>query len=97
MLKEQIVKPTITTKTIGGIKMITLYTKKDCSNCDKTREYLKKENITFSEVDVETDEYAVKMLDLYGYVSLPVIAVDGFDNSWCGFVAERMDELRGAS
>lgn len=77
--------------------MITLYTKKDCSNCDKTREYLEKENITFNEIDVEADEDAVKMLDLYGYSTLPVIAIDSLDNSWCGFIAERMDELKGVS
>jgi glutaredoxin len=37
---------------------VILYTKNDCSDCDKAREFLKSKNISFTEYNMDTDKTA---------------------------------------
>lgn len=37
---------------------VILYTKNDCSDCDKAREFLKSKNISFTECNMDTDKTA---------------------------------------
>jgi glutaredoxin 3 len=37
---------------------VTLYTKNDCADCDKAREFLKSKNISFTEYNMDTDKTA---------------------------------------
>lgn len=74
--------------------MITVYSKPNCMQCEMTKRYMQRENIKFSAVDVEKDEIAAKTLLLHDYMSLPVVTVNGFDNSWCGFRPDRIEELK---
>ena len=74
-------------------RKITVYTKSNCMQCEMTKRYMQDEEIEFGVVDIEKDETALKMLALHGYQSLPVVAVDGFDNSWSGFRPDKIDEL----
>jgi glutaredoxin len=37
---------------------VTLYTKNDCGDCDKAREFLKSKNISFTEYNMDTDKTA---------------------------------------
>lgn len=74
--------------------MITVYTKSNCMQCEMTKRYMQMENIEFSVVDIEQDETALKMLVLHGYQGVPVVAVNGFDNSWAGFRPDRLEELK---
>lgn len=37
---------------------VILYTKNDCSDCDKAREFLKSQNISFTEYNMDTDKTA---------------------------------------
>ena len=37
---------------------VVLYTKNDCSDCDKAREYLQSKNISFTEYNMDTDKKA---------------------------------------
>lgn len=78
-------------------RIITVYTKSNCMQCEMTKRYMEMENIEFSVVDVEQDEMAIKMLVLHGYQGVPVVAVDGFDNSWSGFRPDRLEELKGVA
>ncbi|MBN1380797.1 MAG: glutaredoxin family protein [Deltaproteobacteria bacterium] len=40
---------------------IVLYTKNDCVDCDKAREFLQSANLVFTEYNMDTDEKAVEM------------------------------------
>jgi glutaredoxin len=42
----------------GKEKDVVLYTKNDCSDCDKAREYLKSKNVPFTEYNVDIDKNA---------------------------------------
>jgi len=39
---------------------VVLYTKNDCTDCDKAREFLKSQNIIFTEYNTDNDEEAAK-------------------------------------
>lgn len=38
---------------------VVIYTKNDCQDCDKARDFLKSKNVTFTEYNMDTDENAV--------------------------------------
>ena len=46
------------TKSKSKKPEVTLYTKNDCSDCDKAREFLKSKNISFTEYNMDTDKTA---------------------------------------
>lgn len=73
--------------------MITVYTKNDCVQCTMTKRMMNDLGITFSEVNVEKNETAASMLRLHGYQGLPVVAVEGFNDSWYGFKPDRIEKL----
>ena len=69
--------------------MITIYSKKNCPNCVKAKEYLKNINIEFNEVDVETNAEARNQLIEEGHRSVPQIYCDGLllvKNGYSGLV-----------
>lgn len=74
--------------------MITVYSKPNCMQCEMTKRYMQRENIAFSAVDVTKDSVALDMIKLHGYQGVPVVAVNGFDNSWQGFRPDRLEELK---
>lgn len=45
--------------------------------CDKTKEFLSRKNITYTERNVAEDESALEDLKQLGYMTTPVIVVDG--------------------
>ena len=45
--------------------------------CDTTKEFLSKNNITYTERNVADDESALKELKELGYMTTPVIVIDG--------------------
>jgi len=62
---------------------ISLYTTRQCSNCRKVKELLKKHNIRFMELDVATNQRAFKEFQRLGSRGVPVLLigkyrVDGF-------------------
>jgi glutaredoxin-like YruB-family protein len=57
---------------------VTIYTSETCPFCDKAKEFLKKNNIKFKEVNVKHDrEAAEDMVRRSGYMLVPVIEIDG--------------------
>jgi glutaredoxin len=66
---------------------VVLYTKNDCKDCDKARDFLKSKNIDFTEYNMDTDETAAakrKEIDDGDEVPLAVInrnRVHGFSES----------------
>ena len=77
--------------------MITVYTKPNCAPCNFTKKFLVENNIEHSVVDVTTDIEALELIKFHGYQGVPVVAVNGFDNSWAGFRPDRLEELKGVA
>ena len=74
--------------------MITVYTKPNCVSCNFTKKFLEENSIEHSVVDVTKDSVALDMIKLHGYQGVPVVAINGFDNSWFGFRPDRLEELK---
>ena len=45
--------------------------------CDKTKEFLSRKNISYSERNVAEDESAIEELKQLGYMTTPVTVIDG--------------------
>lgn len=74
--------------------MITLYSKPNCMPCTFTKKWLDENSVNYTTVDVTQDEVALNAIKLHGYQGVPVVAVNGFDNSWSGFRPDRLAELK---
>ena len=74
--------------------MITVYTKPNCVPCNFTKKFLEENAIEHSVVDVTKDSVALDMIKLHGYQGVPVVTINGFDNSWVGFRPDRLEELK---
>ena len=76
---------------------ITVYAKPNCIPCNFTKNFLEENNIEHSVVDVTKDSVALDMIKLHGYQGVPVVTINGFDNSWVGFRPDRLEELKGVA
>lgn len=56
---------------------VILYTKNDCSDCDKAREFLKSKNISFTEYNMDTDKTtAAKRKDIDDSEDVPFAIIN---------------------
>ncbi len=74
------------TVPISSLKQTVMYTTSWCGYCKKAREYFRKENIPYTEYDIEKDKQAKSIYDSFGGKGVPVIFVgqermNGFDIS----------------
>ena len=59
-------------------KEVKVYSSPMCSSCQKAKDYLKSNNIKFTEIDVSKDrKAAVEIVQKTGQMSIPVIYVEG--------------------
>lgn len=59
-------------------KEVHLYSTQWCGYCDKARQYFKKQNIAFTEYDIELSHLAMlRYVSLGGTGGVPLITVDG--------------------
>ncbi len=57
---------------------ITLYSTPSCPYCKLVKEYLKEQNLPFTDIDVSLDNDAIqKMVKLSGQMGVPVIDING--------------------
>lgn len=57
---------------------VKVYSTSTCSYCAMTKEFLKKNNIQFKNIDVGIDRKASQeMVDLSGQMGVPVLNIDG--------------------
>jgi glutaredoxin len=61
--------------------------------CNRTKEFLRKHNITFTDRDVTVDERAFAELEKLGVLTTPVVVVDG--ETVIGFDVKRLSALLG--
>jgi len=77
---------------------ITIYTTATCAYCRAEKAFLKKHDIAYTEVPVDTDEAAAeKMIRLSGQMGVPftVINKDSGDEHIVGFDQQRLTEALG--
>ncbi len=73
---------------------ITVYTKNHCPACRMTKKWLSSRDIQFKELNIDSEPELIAELKLYGFISLPVVAVGSLDNAWAGFMPDRLKELQ---
>jgi len=57
---------------------VKVYSTSTCSYCAMAKEFLKKNNIQFENIDVGVNrEASQKMMDLSGQMGVPVLDIDG--------------------
>ena len=57
---------------------VTIYSTPTCPWCKKTKEWMKENNVEFTDIDVSRDQEKVKeMMEKSGQMGVPVIDIDG--------------------
>ncbi|MDD5440267.1 MAG: Uxx-star family glutaredoxin-like (seleno)protein [Candidatus Omnitrophica bacterium] len=75
-------------------KTVKIYSTPTCPYCTRAKDYLKKNNISFENIDVSEDQdKAQEMVKLSGQMGVPVIDIDG--TVIVGFDQERIAETLG--
>ena len=60
------------------MKKVRVFSTKMCPYCLTLKNFLKKHNISFEEIDVTEDEVAQKeMIEKSGQIGVPVVDIDG--------------------
>ena len=61
--------------------------------CNRTKEFLRKHNIAFTDRDITSDESALAELEKLGVMTTPVVVVDG--QTVVGYDVDRLKKLLG--
>ncbi len=56
---------------------LTIYTTSVCPWCKKTKEFLKKNNIAYTEKDATVPDIQAEMMEKSGQTGVPVLDIDG--------------------
>ena len=75
------------------MKKVEIYTSDTCSQCKIAKDFLKNNNIKFIEYNISSNQEYKRELIRKGYLSVPVIVVDGQDI--LGFDLSRIKQLTG--
>lgn len=70
---------------------ITVYTLPACVQCETTKRYLDKQNVSYSVVDISEDAEAHQRVMEAGFTAAPVVSVNDGEKMWSGF---RLDKLQ---
>ena len=74
------------------MKNVTIYSTPTCHFCHAAKEFFKKNNITFTDKDVSSDQTSrAEMLERSGQMGVPVIFID--DEMIVGFNEPKLREL----
>lgn len=72
--------------------MVKIYSTPTCVYCKTLKEYLKKKDISFEDIDVSKDEKELqKMIKDSGQMAVPVLNID--EEIIIGFDKEKIDKL----
>jgi glutaredoxin-like YruB-family protein len=64
---------------------VTIYSTPTCTYCQKAKEFLSTNNVSYEEIDVSTNQQAkAEMIELSGQMGVPVIRI-GTENVVVGF------------
>lgn len=76
---------------------LTVYSKTVCPFCVHAKNYLKKNNIDFEEINIEHDEKAREFITSQGHRTVPQIYLDGelfVSGGWEGLSKMGLDTIR---
>jgi len=72
--------------------MVKIYSTPTCVYCKTLKEYFKKHQIEFENIDISSDEKELqKMIKISGQMTVPVVEIDG--EVIVGFDKQRIDKL----
>lgn len=71
--------------------MITVYSRPQCSQCVKTKEWLKEHGVEYKEINIESSNQIVLNLMQAGFRLLPVVT-DG-KTAISGYDPEKLEEM----
>jgi|HubBroStandDraft_1064217.scaffolds.fasta_scaffold1111259_1 glutaredoxin len=72
---------------------VTVYTMHGCGACDRAKEFLARNGVKYTELNVSEDTRAREELLAMGYRAAPVIKVD--NQTMLGFDAEKLKQFLG--
>ena len=75
------------------MKKVEMYTSDTCGQCKIAKEFFKENNIEYVEYNISSNQEYKRDLIKKGYLSVPVIVVDGQDI--LGFDLNRIKQLTG--
>jgi glutaredoxin-like protein NrdH len=70
---------------------ITVYTNPNCIQCDQTKKFLERNNLTYSTVDLSEDNAALEMVLGLGFKAAPVVIAGS--EKWSGFKLDKLNTL----
>lgn len=70
---------------------ITVYTKPSCVQCDQTKRFLDKGNVSYSTIDITESQEAFDKIISLGFKAAPVVITD--NDSWAGFNPSKLAKL----
>lgn len=70
--------------------MITVYTRDNCVQCNRTKATLKKRDLEYTEIEID-DETADSFRE-QGYQSLPIVVAH--DETWAGFRPDKIKAIQ---
>lgn len=77
-------------------KKVTVYSKPNCVNCNKTYDLLGKLDASYESIDISKDKAALKKIKELGFREAPVVVINDGEDSWSGFneskIREHLDE-----
>ncbi|UGT58857.1 glutaredoxin-like protein NrdH [Nocardia asteroides] len=73
---------------------VIVYSKPACVQCDATYKALDKAGVDYDVVDISADSEARDYVMSLGYLTAPVVVVDG--EHWSGFRPDRIKDLVAA-
>lgn len=75
------------------LKMVTFYTKNNCMQCKFAKMFLESKNVEFKEINVDEDPEALEFLRSEGYMAMPVVMREGYENAVTGNNVPALQQL----
>ena len=73
---------------------VTVYSKDDCVQCDRTKAWLNKNGVPFDEVDLIANPMTLEAFKDEGFSSAPIVTVKTSDPDvefiWAGFIPDNL-------
>lgn len=79
------------------MKILTIYSKKQCSFCVLTKNYLQGIGIDFKEMDVEKDDAALHFIKKQGHKTVPQLYIDDelfVEGGWQGLSKMTVEQIQ---
>lgn len=79
---------------------ISVYSKPNCIQCDRTQKYLDDNDVNYLYFDISTDPEALEAARAYGFASAPIVVVEESGkhvDAWGGFRIDKLMETASAA